>query len=122
MSYTDHNKKSSKHRDVLSYFRKPQSKNLDSLHDLNSFEQPINERDVNTSQNASNNHITNAKIGSSSEPSEINAIQPKIDNDNVEGFSLGGNTNHFTITKKEERPMGRRETIAIGMGLKISFY
>ena len=94
MSNTERGKKASKQRDVLSYFQKPQSKNPYSIHDLNSFEQPINERDVNTSQNASNNHITNDKIGSSSEPSEINAIQPEIDNDNVEGFSLGGNTNH----------------------------
>ena len=54
-------KKASRQRDVLSYFQKPQSKNLDSVHDSNSFEQPINVRDVNTSKNASNNHITNDK-------------------------------------------------------------
>ena len=78
---------------------KPQSKNPNSLHDSNSFEQPINERDVNTSKNASNNHITNDKTCSSSEPSEINEIQPEIDNDNVEGFSLGGNTNHSQSQK-----------------------
>ena len=36
----------------------------------------------------------NDRMGSSSEQSEINAIQPEIDNDNVETFSLGGNTNH----------------------------
>ena len=94
MSNTYHGNKTSKHRDALSYFHKPQSKNPYSLHDSNSFEQPINERDVNTSENASNNHITNDKIGSSSEQSEINAIHPEIDNDNVEGFSLGGNTNN----------------------------
>ena len=94
MSNTDRGKKTSKQRDVFSYFQKPQSKNPDSLHDSNSFEQPINERDVNTSENASNNHITNDKTCSSSEPSEINAIQPEIDNANVEGFSFEGNTNH----------------------------
>ena len=94
MSKNGHGKKTSKHRDVLSYFQKPQSKNPDSLHDSNSFEQLINERDVNTSENASNNHIMNDKTGSSSEQSEINAIQPEIGNDNVEGFSLEGNTNH----------------------------
>ena len=94
MSNTDRGKKTSKQRDVFSYFQKPQSKNPNSLHDSNSFEKPINERYVNTYENASNNHITNDKIGSSSEPSEINAIQPEIDNDNVEFFFLGGNTNH----------------------------
>ena len=94
MSNTDYGKKASKQRDVLSYFQKPQSKNPESLHGSNSFEQPINERDVNTSENASNNHIMNDKISSSSEQSEINAIQPEIGNDNVEGFSLGDNTNH----------------------------
>ena len=95
-------KKESKQRDVLSYFQKPQSKNPDSLHDSNSFEQPINERDVNITENASNNHITNDKIGSSGEPSEINAIQLEIDNDNVEGFSLGGNTNHSQSRKRKK--------------------
>ena len=76
MSNNNRGKKASKQRDVLSYFQKPQSKNPDSLHDSNSFEQPINERDVNTFENASNNHITNDKTGSSSEKSEINAMQP----------------------------------------------
>ena len=94
MSNTDRGKKTSKQRGVFSYFQKPQSKNPVSLHDSNSFEKPINERDVNTSENASNNHIKNDKIGSSSEQSKINEIKPEIDNDNVEGFSLVGNTNH----------------------------
>ena len=102
MSNTDHGKKTSKQRDVFSYFQKPQSNNPDSLHDLNSFKQPINERDVNNSENASNNHITNDIIGSSSEPSEINAIQTEIDNDNVQGFSLGGNTNQSQSIKKKK--------------------
>ena len=102
MSNNGCGKKSSKHRDVLSYFWKPQSKNSDSLHDSNFFEQPINERDVNTSENASNNNITNDKIGSSSEKSEINAIQPEIGNDNVEGFSLGGNINHSQSRKRKK--------------------
>ena len=102
MSNTNHGKKGSKQRDVLSYFQKPQSKNLDSLHDSNSFEQPINEIDVNTSENASNNHIVDDKTCSSSEPSEINAIQPEIDNDNVEVFSLGGNTNHSQSRKRKK--------------------
>ena len=75
MSNTNHGKKGSKQRDVLSYFQKPQSKNLDSLHDSNSFEQPINERDVNTSVNASNMHITDDRMGYSSEQNEINVIQ-----------------------------------------------
>ena len=66
MSNTDRAKKTSKQRDVFSYFQKPQSKNLDSHHDSNSFEQPINERDVNTSKNASNWHITDDRMGSSS--------------------------------------------------------
>ena len=33
------------------------------------------------------------KIGSSSYQNEINAISSKNDNNNVEGFSLEGNTN-----------------------------
>ena len=99
MSNTNHGKKTSKQRDVFSYFQKPQYKNHDSLHDSNSFEKPINERDVKTYENASNNHITNDKTGSFSEPSEINTIQPEIDNDNVEVFSLGGNTNHSQSQK-----------------------
>ena len=41
-------------------------------------------------------------MGSSSEQSEINAIQPEIDNDNVEGFSLGGNTNHSQSQKMKK--------------------
>ena len=102
MSNNDCGKKTSKQRDVLSYFQKPQSKNPDSLHDSNSFEQLINERDVNTSENASNNHITNDKTSSSSEQGEINAIQHEIDTDNVEGFSLGGNTNHSQSQKRKK--------------------
>ena len=102
MSKNGHGKKTSKHRDVLSYFHKPQTKNPDSLHDSNSFEKPINERDVNTSENASNNNIPNYGTGSSSEQSAINAIQPKIGNDNVEGFSLGGNTNHSQSRKRKK--------------------
>ena len=46
------------------------------------------------------------KIGSSSEPSKINAIQPEIDNDNVEGFSLRGNTNHSQSRKKANGTQG----------------
>ena len=102
MLNTNCGKKASKQRDVFSYFQKPQSNNLDSLHDSNSFEQPINERDVNTSENASNNHITNDRMGSSSQQSEINAIQPEIDNDNVEGFFLGSNTNHSQSRKRKK--------------------
>ena len=60
-------------------------------------------------------------MGFSGEQSEINEIQLEIGNNNVEGFSLGGNTNHSQSRKKEERPMGHRETIPIGMGLKFPF-
>lgn len=93
MSNNDCGKKAPKQRDVLSYFQKPQSKNPDCLHDSNSFEQPISERDVNSSENASNIHITDDRMGSSSEQSGINAIQPEIRNENVEGFTLKGNKN-----------------------------
>ena len=41
-------------------------------------------------------------MGSSSEQSEINEIQPEIGNDNVEGFSLGGNTNNSQSRKREK--------------------
>ena len=64
-------KKTSKHRDVLSYFQNPQSKNPYSLHDLISFEKLISERDVNSSENASYIHIIDDEIGSSSDQIEI---------------------------------------------------
>ena len=60
-------------------------------------------REISTvSKNASNNHIMNDKIGSSGEQSEINAIQLEIDNDNVEGYSLGGNTDHSQSRKRKK--------------------
>ena len=61
MSNNGHGKNASKLRDVLSYFHNPQTKNLDSLHDSNSFEQPISKRNANSSDNASNIHVTNDK-------------------------------------------------------------
>jgi hypothetical protein len=102
MSNNDRGKKTSKQRDVFSYFQKPQSKNPDSLHDSSSFEQPISERDVNSSENASNIHIIDDEIGSSSDQIEMNAISPEIDNNNVEGFSLEGNTNHSQSQKRKK--------------------
>ena len=59
-------------------------------------------RDVNTSKNASNNHITNDKTSFFSEQGEIISIQLEIGNDNVEGFSLGGNTNNSQSRKREK--------------------
>ena len=41
-------------------------------------------------------------MGSSSEQSEINAIQPKIGNDNVESVPLGRSTNHSLSQKRKK--------------------
>ena len=102
MSNNNRGKKTSKQRDVFSYFQKPQSKNPYYLPDSSSFEQPISEsqRDVNSSKNASNIHIIDDEIGSSSD--QIEMLSPEIDNNNVEGFSLEGNTNHSQSWKREK--------------------
>ena len=104
MSNNNRGKKSSKQRDVFSYFQKPQSKKPNSLHDSSSFEKTISgsQRHVNSSENASNIHIIDDEIGSSSDQSEMKAISPKIDNNNVEGFSLEGNTNHSQSQKRKK--------------------
>jgi hypothetical protein len=102
MSNNNCGKKTSKQRDAFSYFQKPQSKNPISLHDSISFEQPISEsqRDVNSYENASNIYIIDDETGSSSD--QIEMLSPKVDNNNVEGFSLEGNTNHSQSWKRKK--------------------
>jgi hypothetical protein len=107
MSNINCGKKTSRQKDVLSYFQKPQSKNPHSLHALSSFEQPITERDVNSCENASNIHIMDERIGSSSDQSEINAFSPEIGNKNVESFSLEDDTIHSRKRKKGQWDIGR---------------
>ena len=67
MSKANPGKKLSKQTDVLSYFKKSQSKNTDSLHASSSFEQSVTERDVNSCKNASDIHMMHERIGSSSD-------------------------------------------------------
>ena len=74
MSKANPGKKLSRQIYVLSYFKKSQSKNTDSLHASSSFEQYITERDVNSCENASNIHMMDEIIGSSSDQGEINAV------------------------------------------------
>ena len=54
MPNTDYGKKNktSRHKDVVSYFQNPQSNNLHLIHSSSSLEQGISERDVNSFENA----------------------------------------------------------------------
>jgi hypothetical protein len=76
ISNANKGKKTSRQKDVLSYFQKPPFKHPHSLHTSISFEQPITEIDVTSSQNASNIHIIDERIGSCSDQCEINAFSP----------------------------------------------
>ena len=67
-------KKPSRKTDVLSFFQNPPSKNTHSFHASSSFEQYVIERDVNPCENASDVHIMDGKIGSSSDQGEINVV------------------------------------------------
>ena len=60
--------------DVLSYFRKHQSKNTHSLHASSSFEQSVTKRDVKSCENESHIHMMDERIGSSSDEGEINVV------------------------------------------------
>ena len=66
MSKSNPGKKLSRQIDVLSYFKKSQSKNTHSLHASSSFEQSVTERDVKSCENASDIHMMDEIIGSSS--------------------------------------------------------
>ena len=100
MSNTDCGKKRSRQNDLLSYFQRPQSKDLHSLHASSSFEKSITERDANSCENASNIQIIDTKICSSGDQSEINAFSPEIGSTNVENSSLENNT---TNSRKRQK-------------------
>ena len=66
--------KTSKQKDVISYFQKPQSNNPHPIHASSSLEQGIGERDVNTFENASATQTMDGRIHSSNDQSETNAF------------------------------------------------
>ena len=66
--------KTSRQKDVISYFQKPQSNNPYPIHASISLEQGIGERDVNTFENASVIHTMDGRIHSSSDKSETTAF------------------------------------------------
>ena len=80
--------KTSRQKDVISYFQKPQSNNPHPIHASSSLEQGISERDVNTFENASATQTMDGRIHSSSDQSETNAFSSEIGSANVEYFSL----------------------------------
>jgi len=61
---------------------------------LNSLEQAINERDANSFENASETHMMDDRIGSSSGQRETNAFSLEIGSSNVKDFSLEDDTVH----------------------------
>ena len=62
--------KTSRQKDVISYFQKHQSNNPHPIHASSSLEQGISERYVNTFENAFATHTMNGRIHSSSDQSE----------------------------------------------------
>ena len=93
--------------DVLSYFQKSLAKNTHCLHASSSFEQSVSERDVNSCENASNIHMMDGIIGSSSDQGEINASSGEIGDKNAEYFSLEGDTIRSQKRKKGQWDIGR---------------
>jgi len=108
MSKANPGKNLSRKIDVLSYFKKSQSKNTHSLHASSSFEQSITERDVNSCENASDIHMMDEIIGSASDQGEINAVSTEINDENVKDISLEGDTNHSRKRKKGQWTIGRK--------------
>ena len=110
MSNMDHGKKNktSRQKDVTSYFRKPQSNNLHSVHASSSLKQGISDRDVNSFENASPTHTMDGRIHSSSDQSETNALSSEINNSNIENFSLEGDKVHSRKRKKGQWDIGRQ--------------
>ena len=108
MSKANPGKKLSRQIDVLSYFKKSQSKNTHSLHASSSFEQSVTERDVNSCENAFDIHMMDEIIGSSSDQGEINAVSTEISDENVKYFSLEGDTSHSRKRRKRKWTVGRK--------------
>ena len=107
MSKVDRGKKLSRKMHVLSYFQTSPSKNTHYLHASSSFEQSTSERDVNSCENASNIHMMDDIIGSSSDEGEINVSLGEIGDKNVEYVSLEGDTIHSQKRKKGQWDIGR---------------
>ena len=59
--------KTSRKKDAISYFQKPQPSNPHPMHASSSLEQGINERDVNNFENASATHTMAGRIHDSSD-------------------------------------------------------
>ena len=97
--------KTSKQKDVISYFQKHQSNNPHPIHASNSLEQGIGERDVNTFENASATQTMDGRIHSSN---ETNAFPSEIGSSNVEYFSLQGDTVNSWKRKKGQWDVGRK--------------
>jgi len=110
MSNMDHGNKNktSRQKDVTSYFRKPQSNNSHSVHASSSLKQGISDRDVNSFENASPTHTMDGRIHSSSDQSETNALSSEINNSNIENFSLEGDKVHSRKRKKGQWDIGRQ--------------
>ena len=99
--------KTSRQKDVISYFQKPQSNNPHPIHASSSLEQGNVERDFNTFENASATHTMDGIIHSSSDKSETNSFSYEIGRSNVEDFPLQGDTMHSQ--KRKKGPMGHTE-------------
>ena len=108
MSKVDHGKKPSIKMHLLSYFQKLPSKNTYSLHASSSFEQYVSERYVNSCENASNIHMMDDIIDSSSDHGEINSSSREIGDKNLEYFSLEGDTLSSRKRKKGQWDIGRQ--------------
>ena len=100
--------KTSRQKDLISYFQKPQSNNPHLIHASSSLEKGINERDVNNFENASATHTMDGRIHSSSNQSEKNAFSFEIGSSNVEYFSLQGDTVHSRKRKKGQWDIWRK--------------
>ena len=100
--------KTSRQKDVISYFKKPQSNNPHPIHASISLEQAIGERDVHTFENASATHTINGRVHYSSDQSETNAFLFEIGSSNVEYFSLQGDIVHSWKRKKDQWDIGKK--------------
>ena len=103
--------KTSKQKDIISYFKNPQSNNLHPIHASSSLEQGISERDVNTFENTSATQTMDGKIHSSNDQSETNAFPFEIGSSNAEYFSLQGDTVHSRKRKKGQWDVGRNSKL-----------
>jgi hypothetical protein len=107
MSNTNRGKKTSRQRDVLSFFQKPQSMNPHFIHPSSSVEQTISERDSKSREDASDIHIIDGNMGSSSGQSETNVFSSEIGDKTIEDFSMEDEIIHSRKRKKGQWVIGR---------------